>query len=507
MFRLRQFGVMVSSWLKKCNPFRKNQKLSLRATLFLQPLSIIFASFAIVLLIFNFAIGYFIDNQANRAVQKQYDALDALYIGSDSVTNSEGNIFATTYVIVDENDDAKYISTSMDNISEKEISRKITQYFYENDDVRNFFDNDNGHDNSSTADTENHHTERRTQIDLDDNTYVVQVEEYYGVLKDYFITQDFTSDNAKRYYVFVFANISPVENFDLLITIVLLILFGVIGIVASVVIYLTSRKIGGSFTSLKNYIMRVGNREANEQPKHLAYKEFNDVSDTVANMNRMIDANQRSQQIFFQNSSHELRTPLMSIQGYAEGIKEGVIKDEKQAASVIFDESQKMAELVDDILTLSKMEDTHMPLEYDWISVNDLLYDASWRLKDKADQNGLVFQHKFEMEHTEIKGDEKLLERAFLNIISNAVRYAKSTIIISTHQIGKELAISFTNDGPAISKEDQEHIFERFYKGQGGHFGIGLTITKEIVERHDGNISLQSNDKETTFTITLPIND
>ena len=97
-------------------------------------------------------------------------------------------------------------------------------------------------------------------------------------------------------------------------------------------------------------------------------------------MNDMIDANQRSQQLFFQNSSHELRTPLMSIQGYAEGIKEGVI-DAKQAASVIVDESQKMTDLVDDILTLSKMESVQTQLQLEKLNITDLLYDVSWRLK------------------------------------------------------------------------------------------------------------------------------
>ena len=124
--------------------------------------------------------------------------------------------------------------------------------------------------------------------------------------------------------------------------------------------------------------------------ENFAYREFNEVGQTVERMNDMIDANQRSQQLFFQNSSHELRTPLMSIQGYAEGIKEGVI-DAKQAASVIVDESQKMTDLVDDILTLSKMESVQTQLQLEKLNITDLLYDVSWRLKAKADERGITF--------------------------------------------------------------------------------------------------------------------
>lgn len=188
---------------------------------------------------------------------------------------------------------------------------------------------------------------------------------------------------------------------------------------------MTSRKLDKHFGALKSYILRVGNRERDLQPENFAYREFNEVGQTVDRMNDMIDANQRSQQLFFQNSSHELRTPLMSIQGYAEAIQEGVAADDKEAAAVILDESRKMAELVDDILTLSKMESTQQTLKLESFNLIDLLYDVSWHLKAKADARGISFKHDFEEDYLDIEADEKLIERAITNILSNAVRYAK----------------------------------------------------------------------------------
>lgn len=483
MSLLKRFGAMVSNSRKNNKKQlnhpkkilqKKRRNLRFKTTLFVQPLTIIIVSFAIILLVFNVLLKLFIAEQAFTAVQNQYDTLDTLYVGDTPETTAEGNIFETTYVIADDSFDIKYISASMYDLSEKKISEKIIDYFSDNDDIEWFDD-----------------------IDEDDADY----SDYQNSL-NYFKKVEI--DGSPTYYIFVFANVTPIEELEDYINFILLVLMVIVGIVASISIFLTARKLDRNFGSLKSYILRVGNREKNLPTENFAYREFNEVGQTVERMNDMIDANQRSQQLFFQNSSHELRTPLMSIQGYAEGIKEGVI-DAKQAASVIVDESQKMTDLVDDILTLSKMESVQTQLQLEKLNIIDLLYDVSWHLKAKADERGITFEHHFDDDYLEIEADEKLLERAFTNILSNAVRYAKTQISISGKLIENQLQITISNDGEAISEQDQEHLFERFYKGKGGHFGIGLAITKEIVERHKGTITVISNAQETSFIIYLPV--
>ncbi|EQC68838.1 sensor histidine kinase [Streptococcus sp. HSISB1] len=331
------------------------------------------------------------------------------------------------------------------------------------------------------------------------------MQEYSGTLGEGYVKQTNGDDGAQNYYVFVFANVTPIADFERYINYLLLSLMVIVGLVAIITIFLTSRKLDKHFGALKSYILRVGNRERDLQPENFAYREFNEVGQTVDRMNDMIDANQRSQQLFFQNSSHELRTPLMSIQGYAEAIQEGVAADDKEAAAVILDESRKMAELVDDILTLSKMESTQQTLKLESFNLIDLLYDVSWHLKAKADARGISFKHDFEEDYLDIEADEKLIERAITNILSNAVRYAKKEITISSRRLTNQVEICLSNDGNPISVKDQAHLFERFYKGEGGHFGIGLAITKEIIDRHHGKIQVESTKDRTTFVIMLPI--
>ncbi|MGT2907313.1 sensor histidine kinase [Streptococcus dentiloxodontae] len=105
------------------------------------------------------------------------------------------------------------------------------------------------------------------------------------------------------------------------------------------------------------------------------------------------------------------------------------------------------------------------------------------------------------------KNIRELIERALTNLLSNALRYAKTLIKVSTKRVGHQLQITIANDGAAISPEDRNHIFERFYKGAGGNFGIGLAMTKDIVERHGGKIEVVSTAAETQFIIYLPMDE
>lgn len=499
MSLLKRFGAMGLNSSKKIKQSgqllkRKKWQSRFRTTLFLQPLTILITSFAIILLVFNGLLKLFLAEEAFSAVQNQYDILDALYVGEDLPKISDGNIFETTYAIVDDKFDIKYISASTYDLSEKQISEKVIDYFSDNKDIDWFNDE---FDNS---------TQHFRKVKVYDSTYMVKMQEYPGTFSESYIKQDSDDSQAQNYYVFVFANVTPIADFETYINYLLLSLMVIVGLIAIITIFLTSRKLDKHFGALKSYILRVGNRESNLQPENFAYREFNEVGQTVDKMNDMIDANQRSQQLFFQNSSHELRTPLMSIQGYAEAIKEGVAADNREAASVILDESRKMAELVDDILTLSKMESAQQPLKLENFNMVDLLYDVSWHLKAKADARGLVFKHQFESDCLDIEADEKLIERAVGNILSNAVRYAKTTIWVTSKRLDDQtLEISLSNDGESISDKDQAHIFERFYKGEGGHFGIGLAITKEIIDRHHGTIRVTSTEEKTTFSIMIPL--
>lgn len=193
---------------------------------------------------------------------------------------------------------------------------------------------------------------------------------------------------------------------------------------------------------------------------------------------------------YFQNASHELKTPIMSIQGYAEGISTGVLQDNKKAADVIMTESDRMSNLVEEILILSKIDTGSVELNKtrELINISDLVCDCLNRIYEQAESRNINIKVNIADENLQILGNEIQLERAFFNIISNALRYARNTIEVEISVEKKYVRIEILDDGDGISDDDLPHIFERFYKGNGGQHGIGLAITHEIILLHKGKI-------------------
>jgi len=122
----------------------------------------------------------------------------------------------------------------------------------------------------------------------------------------------------------------------------------------------------------------------------------------------------------------------------------------------------------------------------------------------RAINNKIEFIYDFDARPVLHNCDEKYLARAFLNLIENCLRYAKKNIFIRCKYIDDYINISIEDDGEGISKEDLPHIFNRFYKGEGGKHGIGLSIVESIVIKHNGSIEASNSDIGAVFTIKFP---
>jgi hypothetical protein len=204
---------------------------------------------------------------------------------------------------------------------------------------------------------------------------------------------------------------------------------------------------------------------------------------------------QERQKKFFENASHELKTPLMSIQGYADGIYTGVIPDQKHAASVIMSETDKMAALVDEILCLSRIESGESKLRLENVSVRDVVNNCLVSLESVILRKKL--QVDTHLSDVTIQADPARFETAVINLLANAVKYAGSRIAISCD----DKSLSVWNDGGRLSRNDAAHLFDRFYTGKNGSTGIGLALTKEIIERHGWRIILENGDDGPLFII------
>ena len=219
---------------------------------------------------------------------------------------------------------------------------------------------------------------------------------------------------------------------------------------------------------------------------------------------RDIEKEAERQQTFFQNASHELKTPLMAIQGYAEGIQAGVM-DTGSAAEVILAESDRMTELVDELLDISKIDMGRQPLALSEMDVRELLYDSMRAVEPIAAGGGITITPDFPEKPVMVSCDDTRLRRAVTNILSNGVRYARSQLHLTCRTEKRHVTIRIQDDGDGIAAEDLPHIFDRFYMGKNGKSGIGLALAKEIIHLHKGTIRAYNGDSGAVFEISIPV--
>ena len=210
-----------------------------------------------------------------------------------------------------------------------------------------------------------------------------------------------------------------------------------------------------------------------------------------------------SQKWFFQNVSHELKTPMMAVQGCAEGIHTGVL-DPVGASGVILEETEQMSELVEELLALSRLESGQANAEFHLTDVRELLYDCLRSTEQPAEQKNLRISLRFDETPVTVNCDEIQLRRAFTNIITNALRYAKEEIQIECKADRGKAVVRIRDDGEGIAPELLPHIFDRFFSTRKGGAGIGLALVKETVTLHRGNVRA-ANDGGAVFEISLPL--
>lgn len=222
-------------------------------------------------------------------------------------------------------------------------------------------------------------------------------------------------------------------------------------------------------------------------------------------LGRKIDDTQSRMRRFFANASHELKTPLTIISGYAEGLKLGLVPDSAQAGGAILSASLRMESLVEELLLISKMESGAMKPRYETLSTLDLARDCSEDLREQAEKAGVIIQIAGEEDLPDLTADRALMKRALSNLLQNALRFAKEHVSITLTEAAGRVRIEVSDDGPGIEEKDLPHLFERFYTGEKGQSGVGLSIAQEIVLLHGGSLSAANSGKGAVFLMTLPL--
>lgn len=220
---------------------------------------------------------------------------------------------------------------------------------------------------------------------------------------------------------------------------------------------------------------------------------------------------ERMQKEFVSNVSHELKTPLSIVRGFAEGLKDGVVESKRERyTEVILDETEKMEELVKDLLELTRLESKTIKLHKTVFSISELLENIvdklSHHLQEKSLQVVII-----PVEEQDVRADALKIEQVLLNILMNAIRHAVpgSDITVRIDKEGDKVRVGIENEGERIPADRIEHVWDRFYRAEPsrnrktGGTGLGLAIVKLILELHESRYGVRNTERGVLFYFEL----
>ena len=223
---------------------------------------------------------------------------------------------------------------------------------------------------------------------------------------------------------------------------------------------------------------------------------------------------ERTKKDFVTNVSHELRTPLTAIKGFVETLQGTNNNDENlHYLDIINRHTDRVIRIVNDLLLLSKLEDTSDSLECEKVNLNDLIENIIKIFEHRLDEKNLVLKFNADDNLPIIKADPFKLEQVFINLIDNAIKYTeKGEVVVSLSHNNQMVIIEIQDTGICIPQEHLSRIFERFYVVDSsrsrklGGTGLGLSIVKHIILLHNGKIEVKNiPGTGTNFIVTLPV--
>ncbi|HJC12035.1 MAG TPA: two-component sensor histidine kinase [Candidatus Blautia merdigallinarum] len=257
----------------------------------------------------------------------------------------------------------------------------------------------------------------------------------------------------------------------------------------------------------KKLIEPINQLDLENPLKNVVYEELRPLLNRVDQQNRQIASHveelQQAEKVrreFSANVSHELKTPLMSISGYAEIMKNGMVRQEDvpEFAARIYDEAARLSSLVQDIIELSKLDEKSGELPLEVVDLYELVQDICRNLTLPASKKNISIQT--EGSSVKIQGVRHVLYEMFYNLVDNAVKYNHEGgwVKVSLKQTEEGAEFAVKDSGIGIAREEQDRIFERFYRVDKSHSrktggtGLGLSIVKHGAALHHAQIRLDS---------------
>ena len=257
-----------------------------------------------------------------------------------------------------------------------------------------------------------------------------------------------------------------------------------------------------------------GNLSYHVKPMH--NDEIGRLGMSLDYMASQLNESDKFQQKFLSNISHDFRSPLTSIKGYLEAIQDGTIPPEmldKYIGIMLF-ETERLTKLTSNILTLNELDPKSVRLDISTFDLNSIIRHTVETFEGTCKKKGIKFNITYANSVQNVKADKGRIQQVIYNLIDNAIKFSKenSYIYITVREKGEKAQISIKDTGCGIAKEDIDKIWDRFYKSDSSRgrdkkgSGLGLSITKEVIQAHGENIDVVSTvGVGTEFIFTLEL--
>lgn len=242
-----------------------------------------------------------------------------------------------------------------------------------------------------------------------------------------------------------------------------------------------------------------------------------EIGELAASFNQMADSlesTERRRLELVGDVAHELRTPLATLDGYLEGLQDGVIEAGDPTWQVLRRETARLSRLIDDLQQLWRAEARQLPLAMERLDVASLLTAVRERFAARAGEDGSEISLTAPADPLAVHADRERLAQVLDNLVANAIRYSPTGahVALEVARQGEEVVIGVVDQGPGLSAEQRERVFERFYRVDPsraralGGSGIGLAIARALTAAMDGRIWAESEGpgRGSTFRVALP---
>jgi signal transduction histidine kinase len=284
--------------------------------------------------------------------------------------------------------------------------------------------------------------------------------------------------------------------------------------IALILTFVLSRRILAPVKALGNAAREFGKGNFSRRVDSKGKGEVAELARSFNSMAENLEHTERLRRNMVADVAHELRTPLSNLKGYLEAINDGVVKSDKSTIRSLNEEASTLSRLIDDLQELSLADAGELKLITQPEDISRLIKETATALQSKAAAKDLKISADLPDGLPKVEIDSHRIRQVLHNLLENAVAHTgkKGRITVTARHDEDKLYVSITDTGEGIPAEDLPMIFERFYRvdksrarATGGS-GLGLTITKRLVEAHGGTINVESQPGQgSTFTFTLPI--